>query len=371
MLKPHHAFVALLCLTGSATAQGQIAESFDVAVLQAPAPVRVDGGQRLLYEIHLTNLASRPLAISRIEVVDAATAARLAAYDEAQLKPRTVVIGSPDQQSLQVSRGDRVVVFVELELGVRNPAALRHVIQYAANDKTSSLTTASVPVAKPARLELGPPLRGGPWVAIYNYDWQRGHRRVFYTLEGRARLPGRFAIDWVKVDDQGRTEAGDADVPANAFGYGAEVLAVADATVIAVRSDLAESPTVSGNGKHSLADAAGNHVVLGLADGRFVIYEHLKPGSVTASVGSRVRRGQVIGALGFTGDSTGPHLHFHIADAGAPLTGEGLPYAFSQFISLGRYPDIANGLGSKPWEKSGPEQIDSAFPGPGVVIDFK
>jgi murein DD-endopeptidase MepM/ murein hydrolase activator NlpD len=208
-------------------------------------------------------------------------------------------------------------------------------------------------------------------VAIYNYEWQRGHRRVFYTLDGKARLPGRFAIDWVKVDDQGRTNEGDANVPANAFGHGAEVLAVADATVVAVRSDLAESPTVSGNSKHSLADAAGNYVALGLTDGRFVIYEHLKPGSVTVSVGKRVRRGQVIGALGFTGHSTGPHLHFHVADAGASLTGEGLPYAFSRFISLGRYRDIASGVGSGPWEKSEPEEIVGSFPGPGVVVDFR
>lgn len=370
MLKPYHAFIAVLCLTGPA-AQAQLAESFDVAVPHTPSPVRMDGGQRLLYEIHLTNLANRPLSIAQIEVVDAATANRLATYTETLLKPRTVVIGSPDQQSLQVSRGARAVVFVELELGGRNPAALRHVIRYIENDRTASLTTGSVSIAKPARIELGPPLRGGPWVAIYNYDWQRGHRRVFYTLDGKARLPGRFAIDWVKVDDQGRTGEGDADVPANALGYGAEVLAVADATVVAVRSDLAENPTVAGNGKHSLADAAGNYVVLGLTDGRFVIYEHLKPDSVTVSVGKRVRRGQVIGALGFTGDSTGPHLHFHVADAGAPLTGEGLPYAFSRFISLGRYPDIASGLGSKPWEKSGPDEIVSSFPGPGVVVDFK
>jgi murein DD-endopeptidase MepM/ murein hydrolase activator NlpD len=41
-----------------------------------------------------------------------------------------------------------------------------------------------------------------------------------------------------------------------------------------------------------------------------------------------VRRGQPIASLGFTGDSTEPHLHFHVADNSSPLLGEGVPFEF-------------------------------------------
>ncbi|WP_091723366.1 M23 family metallopeptidase [Mitsuaria sp. PDC51] len=96
------------------------------------------------------------------------------------------------------------------------------------------------------------------------------------------------------------------------------------------------------------ADAPGNHVVLTLADHRHVLYEHLRPGSVTVRPGDRVRKGQVLGALGFSGDSTGPHLHLHVCDEGVPNAGEGLPFVFERFERLGAYEDLAT-LGRARW----------------------
>jgi murein DD-endopeptidase MepM/ murein hydrolase activator NlpD len=139
-------------------------------------------------------------------------------------------------------------------------------------------------------------------------------------------LPGRFAIDWVRKDEQGRSARGDADVVRNSLGYGADVLAVAHARVAAVRDGIAESDRLSTAPRHALDDKAGNYVALDLGDGRFAVYEHLAPGSIRVKQGERVRRGQVIAALGFTGDSTEPHLHFHVADSASPLAGEGLPF---------------------------------------------
>lgn len=196
---------------------------------------------------------------------------------------------------------------------------------------------------------LGPPLRGGPWAAIYKAEWPRGHRRVFYAPDGVSRLPGRTAIDWVRLDERGRTTAGDPDLARDAFGYGAEVLAVADAVVAAARDGVPEVERISRNGKHPEDLAAGNFISLALGRGRFATYEHLIPGSLRVKPGERVSKGQVIGRLGFSGDSTGPHLHLHVADSPWPLLGEGVGYGFERFDLLGRYTDVGR-LGSEVWE---------------------
>ena len=68
----------------------------------------------------------------------------------------------------------------------------------------------------------------------------------------------------------------------------------------------------------------GNHVVLELAQGQFATYMHLQPGSLRVASGDRVRRGQVLGRVGNSGESFQPHLHFHVTTEPG-TTGQGLP----------------------------------------------
>ena len=223
---------------------------------------------------------------------------------------------------------------------------------------------------------LASPLRGGPWAAVYDPFMEWGHRRVFYAIDGRARLPARFAIDWVMVDETGQSHDGDESDLANWHGYGAEVLAVADAVVASARDGIAESAVLPDGSRprNTLENASGNYVALDLGKGHFAFYEHLKPGSLKVKAGDRVRRGQPIAELGSTGDSMGPHLHFHVSDANSNLAAEGLPFVFESFEMLGAYDSIeAFGEGA-PWRAlpgtaSGSRKAE--LPGANAVVKFQ
>jgi murein DD-endopeptidase len=272
----------------------------------------------------------------------------------------------------------RAIAYLSVAVGKPSDGAVtvRHRIEYQASDASnfSQIEGGAFTASTQSLGAIQPPLRGGPWVAIYDASWPRGHRRVPYALDGSVHVPGRFAIDWIKVDRNGKYFDGDGSQVSNWYGYGSEVLAVADGIVAATRDDVSESPIVSTRSPPVTPDdASGNYVALNLGKDRFAFYEHLKPGSIRVREGDHIRQGSVVGLLGYTGVSTGPHLHFHMADRNSPLGAEGIPYLMRRFEVIGRYqPEEAFGK-SLPWIAAEPAHSvvkEGDFPAPFVVVDF-
>ena len=186
---------------------------------------------------------------------------------------------------------------------------------------------------------LSAPLRGEGWVAAEGPSNDNHHRRNIFVIGGKGRIPARFAIDWTRVDADGRFVNGDRAKNANWYSDGAEVLAVANAVVADVKYGIPENEMGSGRKAVpiTLETIAGNYVILDLGKSNFAVYAHLQPRSIRVRVGEKVRRGQVLGLLGNSGDSEGPHLHFHVADANS-LGAEGVPYVFESFEVQGVLP---------------------------------
>lgn len=89
-----------------------------------------------------------------------------------------------------------------------------------------------------------------------------------------------------------------------------------------------------------LEQYGGNHVVQDISGGgpekRYAFYAHLKTGSVRVEPGDELTEGQVLGALGNTGNTSAPHLHFHVMSAPDPLRANGLPFVFENFTLDGK-----------------------------------
>lgn len=367
------AMLMLLAAPAVIAQRAPLHQSFDLRVPWTPQPVVVGGKTSLVYELHLANEAQETLTIQRIEVLDDQQHV-LVDLAGGEL---TAAMGRADrvkgEERARMAPGMTAVAYLSVPLADAGNVHLHHRMVYAGNAGSQLVVEGgNVTPSNRASMPLGPPLRGGPWVAIYDASWERGHRRVLYATDGSVKVPGRFAIDWILLGPHGGFAKGKGELPGQWFGYAADVIAVADATVASTGEGVAEPATLAEGAAHKvpLENAAGNYVALDLGDGRYAFYEHLKPGSITVKPGQRVRRGEVIGTLGFTGESTGPHLHFHVSDANAPLDAEGLPYALSSFRIVGTYASIEDFAEGRPWAPLATPTASDGFPAPLSVVDF-
>jgi murein DD-endopeptidase MepM/ murein hydrolase activator NlpD len=216
--------------------------------------------------------------------------------------------------------------------------------------RTGTIDGMRTEVHRQATPTLAPPFGPGVWYAGNGPSNTSLHRRTILAVNGRARIAQRFAIDWLKFGDNGLPYRGDPKQNASWFGYGEDVLAAADGTVTAVKDGIVENVPLSKPAVPiTLETVAGNHVIVEHGRGRFALYAHLQPGSLRAKVGDRVRRGQVLGRLGNSGNSDAPHLHFHLCDANSALGCEGVPYTFEQMDVLGTF-ELSDDLATlEPW----------------------
>jgi hypothetical protein len=82
-----------------------------------------------------------------------------------------------------------------------------------------------------------------------------------------------------------------------------------------------------------LRPLSGNYVILETEVG-YVVYAHAQTGSVQVRAGDRVAPGQWLANVGHSGNSTGPHLHFHLMDHPDPRRANGLPCCFREYEVL-------------------------------------
>jgi hypothetical protein len=214
--------------------------------------------------------------------------------------------------------------------GPAKPAPLNYVV-------------APLKIADAEPLIIGPPLAGAGWVAANgccNPDIT--HRGSVQSVNGALYDSQRFAIDWMRLDELGRLVHGDESNVHNYSDYGADVLAVANAKVVKVLNSLDDQ--VPGRlpepSSITIETVDGNHVVLDLGGGRFAFYAHLQKGSVKVRPGDTVKKGAVLGKLGNTGNTSAPHLHFHVMNRPSPVAADGIPYVIDGFDFSGQI-DIA------------------------------
>lgn len=335
-----------------------------------PSPVKLAEQQILVYELHVTNFDVVPLTLKQLEVfADAEKSQPLKTISGDALSDIMLEVGSNsmggEKGSQTINPGRRAVIFLWIEEGAGKPmpTSLRHRMVFAtgATGETTggsageaTLEDFPVPVNREAAPLLSPPFDGGVWLAGELAN-DSGHRRSIFAIDGFIHSPERFAIDWVKVGPNGDAHHDGTARNENWWGYGEPIHSVADGEVTQVVDGIPENTPRVLPSVVTLDNIAGNYVVVRIAADRYVTYAHLQNGSIKVHPHDHVRKGDILGRLGNSGNATAPHLHFQVTDGNSALQSEGVPFIFGKFTYLGPGSDyeIDKHL-SIPWENSIP-----------------
>lgn len=340
--------VAVATFAAAAGAQAQIPVSIEFRLPKAPTVATGDSGSFLAYELHITNLTPTVVALRRVDVVSSADTSRalLTVGDSAlmRLVTRPGLSVQPSER-LRIGGASRANLFIWVPVERNNPPSiLRHrlMFQRLGGDSAGFTLEGAVTPVDRSPVRIGAPLRG-EWLAANGPSNLSGHRRTALALSGTVAIGQRFGIDFLQVDESGRTFKGDSTNNAAYYAYGEPIFAVGDGSVVETKDSIPENTPhgpVARAVSINLVTVAGNHIVVDMGQGHFAFYAHVQPGSPRVKLGDRVKRGQVIGLVGNSGNSTEPHLHFHVVDALASgtstLGAEGIPYALPSFDLVGR-----------------------------------
>ena len=317
-----------------------------VQIIGTPWPVLLsDGLEHMNYELFVTNVTISPLIIESLEVIDASPSGTvLARLDEKDIIEKlTVLTILPPQETTILGPGQSGDLRINLSFTSKDkiPASIDHVVSVRLAQPPSEPPIRSIervaritPVTKEPPT-IGPPLRGGGWL-IFNVDGDSAHRKATMPLNGSLFTSQRWAVDYNKFDEQMRLASGNLSLNESFPSYGQEVIAVADGMVILTKDGSPDNKPGASPPMVSLDAATGNCIVQDIGGGYFAFYAHLIPGSLKVKEGQRVRRGDVLGRLGNSGNSDGPHLHFHIMAGRLPLASDGIPYVIDQFEIMGQ-----------------------------------
>lgn len=173
---------------------------------------------------------------------------------------------------------------------------------------------------------------------------------------GTNRMGLRYAFDFLQIDwesthkpfhDVSFFRRFFLGVPLNrCYCWGQPIYAPFDGKVVMIQDGIPERKKVNwimdsiiaiknartfDERNENYSQIAGNYILLKCTDGVYATLVHLQTGSINTAVNEEVKKGDLLGKVGHSGNSTSPHLHFQLMDSEDIANAEGIPFVFEQY----------------------------------------
>jgi hypothetical protein len=344
---------ALMWICLGTPLQGQ-ANEVEVHALPATPLIEIrDGKQLLNFDLAVTNAGRNTLRLTEIEMTVFNSPGEFVILRQTVnsdgLSPGVNIVARP-----LIAPGETVDVFnpfYSLSTGVpismmkyvfrclvenndQQREANRH--RLPMDFDTSGEITVS-PRVYETKTSLTSPLHGR--ILIWEgHDFYAHHRRIPLN-DGTVQKMGirananRYGSDLVIIDNQGNMYRGDPWNKENWFTYGAPIYAPGAGTVIAAENRYPDNEFDGKRINHpqpppGADEDLGNFVTIDHGNGEFSVMPHMLAGSVAVRKGDKVRKGQLIGRVGFSGDAIFPHVHYSLLSCADIYNCEALPAYF-------------------------------------------
>lgn len=144
-----------------------------------------------------------------------------------------------------------------------------------------------------------------PFKEAWTVFWGGDTKEQNYHLISEAQ---KNAFDLIITDDSNKSYKTDGQTNEDYYAYGKDLIAPCNGEIVLVVDGIKDNKP----GELNPIYVPGNTVILKTSNNEYLFFAHFKQHSIKVKQGDKVKQGQLLGLCGNSGNSSEPHLHFHI-----------------------------------------------------------
>ncbi|MCX6237244.1 MAG: M23 family metallopeptidase [Bacteroidia bacterium] len=315
--------------------------TFDLKVTFEPMKVNCTNGKVvLLYSVESLNFEKEGYKLKDFQILNAQSGNLLCSIGDTA--KNMLMIHKPSLSTamdlyaypMRTPAGYRFSVGLNFD-PAKVPQTVKHRLVLIKDGKERIIEAAQTAVLAKQIPVIGSPFKGDAYVATNATELNPIHSTFQTSYNGISTAPERFCVDWLKLGTDGKLFHGDMKINANWYVYNQNLYAASDGEVIFMHDgDPDQIPFEVKDEDFNLYNGTGNCVVLYTVNG-YLVYGHMIKNTVSVILGQKVTRGQFLGKVGNSGNSSAPHLHFGLHSNYPYYISEGLPYYIDSMEKTG------------------------------------